>query len=508
MAVAEVITENVGLALMFIVTFVALLLYQNTRRPAGFPPGPLALPIIGNVLTFRSSEPVYQIFLQLAEQYGRVFSLKLGSLWVIVLNDVEDIREALIKQPIAFAGRPPLYSLSLLTEGLQDIVFSDYSEEWSLHRRLGRSALRHFAEGGNLEKLVHGVLPGVSKVLDQSAGKPIDLQDVFEKSIYIVLATMCYGKNYDFDDPSLAKWLGNNKEVKRLVGIGLPQDFIHCLRYLPTPVTAREKRMRRVMYEEVQYIYEEFKGHRSSFDPENIRDLFDSLIAAQRTDAAQGGSRVDFLTDTRIVQTIHDVFGAGVDTTIPALYWAVALVIEHPQILERVTGEIDTVIGPDCLPCLSHRGSMPYTEATLMEIFRYGATTPVGLPKSTTRDTTFRGFTIPKKTMVMVNHWAAHHSQNHWDEPAKFKPERFLDESETKLIKTPASFMPFGVGRRSCIGENFARGEIFILFCWLFGRYALSKVPGREEESLLRTKVSQELTEHDLCPYEVIVQKL
>ena len=50
MAVAELITENTGTVLLFVVTLVVLLLVQNARRPAGFPPGPPALPIIGNVL--------------------------------------------------------------------------------------------------------------------------------------------------------------------------------------------------------------------------------------------------------------------------------------------------------------------------------------------------------------------------------------------------------------------------------------------------------------------------
>ena len=68
--------------------------------------------------------------------------------------------------------------------------------------------------------------------------------------------------------------------------------------------------------------------------------------------------------------------------------------MEHPDILERVTSEIDAVIGPDRLPCLSDRGSMPYTEATLMEAHRYGIVAPIGLPKSVTQDTVFRKYWI------------------------------------------------------------------------------------------------------------------
>ncbi len=109
--------------------------------------------------------------------------------------------------------------------------------------------------------------------------------------------------------------------------------------------------------------------------------------------------------------------------------------------------------------------------------------------------------------MVMVNAWAAHYDPKYWDEPTKFKPERFLDESGTYVIsRLPAAYMPFGLGRRACIGENFAKGEIFILFCWLFANYSFSKVPGKEDESLF---VLDEVNgfSHELASYEIIVNK-
>ena len=77
--------------------------------------------------------------------------------------------------------------------------------------------------------------------------------------------------------------------------------------------------------------------------------------------------------------------------------------IEHPGILKRVTKEIDEVIGQDRLPCISDRGSMPYIEAVLTEVIRFGSVVPVGLPKSVTKETTFREYNLDHCKSI-VNH--------------------------------------------------------------------------------------------------------
>ena len=85
--------------------------------------------------------------------------------------------------------------------------------------------------------------------------------------------------------------------------------------------------------------------------------------------------------------------------------------------------------------------------------------------------------------------------------------ERFMDESGTHFIsRLPTAYMPFGLGRRSCIGENFAKGEIFVMFCWLFSHYSFSKVPGKEQESLFILDDVSGFS-HELAPYEIIVRK-
>ena len=189
--------------------------------------------------------------------------------------------------------------------------------------------------------------------------------------------------SYNFDDPQLTNWFWIRKEIDSVIGNGLPRDFIHSLRYLPP--LAKEKHLQKITNESLQFVYDEFKGHRESFDAgslhilviwnqvcvfvccfvlfwflffdfcfliffssviyyfhrhgqtskcywlnsdimfhnqlyrnlklvsgliftDNIRDLFDSLIAAQKEAVTEGGSTAEFLTDTRIVQTVADMF--------------------------------------------------------------------------------------------------------------------------------------------------------------------------------------------------------
>ena len=61
---------------------------------------------------------------------------------------------------------------------------------------------------------------------------------------------------------------------------------------------------------------------------------------------------------------------------------------EHPDIQEKVAKEIDEVIGQDRLPTLDDRGSLPYTQAAMLETMRYGTVAPLGVPHATMTDTT------------------------------------------------------------------------------------------------------------------------
>ncbi|XP_038061784.1 cytochrome P450 2U1-like isoform X2 [Patiria miniata] len=453
--------SNVTTVLVALTTLAAFALYKSSKRPANFPPGPFALPLLGNVTSFLSKTAL-EVMCDLHKQYGDVFSLRFGAFNLIVLNNIQVVREALVTKAVEFAGRPMSYSVEIITEGYKDIVLSDYGPQWRYQRKLGHTAIRHFAQKEQLQKLVFSVTPQIAKVLDDLGDKPFAPKYTIGQIVYNILASLCFDKQYEFNQPELLQWIQLNVDGQKAFGNGLIGDFFPALSFIPTP---SERKVRKILAEMFGVFRKELKIHREQFDP------------------------------------------AGTETTTLTLHWAVGLLAENPDIQEKVAKEIDDVLGHNTLSSLDDRGSLPYTEATILEVHRYGSVVPLGVPHTVLTDTTLAGYDIPKGTMVMINHLALHNDPTQWSEPEKFKPEHFLDDNGQLLKKLPESFLPFSTGRRVCLGEDFAKKEIFLLFTWLFGRYTFYKVPGKESDSLLTLNKVAALTHQPVDEMEVCVKK-
>lgn len=121
-----------------------------------------------------------------------------------------------------------------------------------------------------------------------------------------------------------------------------------------------------------------------------------------------------------------------------------------------------TLFLPDC--------SMPFTEALIAETLRFSSITPSGVQHKALRDITFRGYTIPKNTVITSNLYYIHHDPKVWGDPENFRPERFLSP-DGKVFKKHEALMPFSTGRRQCIGESLARDSLFLFATNVFQRF-------------------------------------
>lgn len=164
---------------------------------------------------------------------------------------------------------------------------------------------------------------------------------------------------------------------------------------------------------------------------------------------------------------------SGLEPMSAGLTWTVHLLTSHPDVLERVTAEVDTA---RCNEWSAGEGvvnldAFPETRASLMEALRLFP--PAWLTgRIVARDTMLGDFFLAAGSALMISPWINHHSARFFDEPQRFKPERWLDKSTQQRLPRYA-FFPFGGGIRRCIGEHFSLIHIGLILVSILRRFYL-----------------------------------
>ena len=165
---------------------------------------------------------------------------------------------------------------------------------------------------------------------------------------------------------------------------------------------------------------------------------------------------------------MQDIFGAGSDTTATTIEWAMTELIRNPEKMKRVQAELDEIVGRERLVAESDAESLPYLCAVVKEVFRLHPAVPFLIPHRADERCEISGFVIPKHTQIIVNVWAIGRDPSIWKEPLKFIPERFLEEmSSVDYRGQHLELIPFGAGRRMCVGLPLASRMVNLLLASL-----------------------------------------
>ncbi|CAI9539014.1 unnamed protein product [Staurois parvus] len=173
---------------------------------------------------------------------------------------------------------------------------------------------------------------------------------------------------------------------------------------------------------------------------------------------------------------------AGTETTATTLQWGILMMMKYPHIQEKVQKEIQAVLESGRPPTFEDRKAMPYTLAVIHEIQRFANVIP-HIPHAASTEVNFKGYHIPKGTIIIPLLTSVLYDQRHWEKPYQFNPNHFLD-AEGKFVKKEA-FVPFSIGRRVCVGESLVRMELFIFFTGLLQKFTFSAPPGVSECNLV-----------------------
>ncbi len=164
---------------------------------------------------------------------------------------------------------------------------------------------------------------------------------------------------------------------------------------------------------------------------------------------------------------------AGHETTANAMSWFWYLMALHPDARGRMLAEVDGVLGTS-RPTADDLGKLPWTTACLQESQRYFSSVWV-LARKAVADDVIDGHHIRRGTTVVIPIHHIHHDPHWWPEPEKFDPGRFLGSGAKDRPRS--AYLPFGGGRRICIGQSFALMEMVLIAAIMSQRFVFDLAP-------------------------------
>ena len=161
----------------------------------------------------------------------------------------------------------------------------------------------------------------------------------------------------------------------------------------------------------------------------------------------------------------------GTETTSNTIEFAMAHIINEPEVMRRVQEELDCVVGKNSTVEDSHIEKLPYLLAVMKETLRLHPILPLLFPHCPSEATIVEHYTIPKGSRMFVNVWAIQRDPSVWDNPLQFDPTRFLDDGQNDYKENCFNYLPFGSGRRICPGMTMAKSTFLLCVATLIHLY-------------------------------------
>jgi hypothetical protein len=209
-------------------------------------------------------------------------------------------------------------------------------------------------------------------------------------------------------------------------------------------------------------VFEEITRRRSEQRDEG--DLLSALIAAQDADGSA-------LTDQELRDQVVSLIAGGYHTTSALIAWALYATLADPDVNATLRAELESTLDTGAID-EDHISRCGYLHAVIMETLRLHS--PAGFAGRKARaDIDFAGHTIPAGAMVIYSQYVTHRDPDHFPDPLRFNPNRWIGPDGAPLDADPYTFVPFGGGYRRCIGFAMATLEAELIVAAVLQRCRL-----------------------------------
>jgi cytochrome P450 len=227
--------------------------------------------------------------------------------------------------------------------------------------------------------------------------------------------------------------------------------------FVPTPRNLRFRRAMRTFDDIVYGIIDERRQTPATAGG----DLLSLLLTVRDPETGQA------MTDREVRDQVLTFIGAGHETTAVALAWTFAMLGQHPEVHAAVRAEAAAVLG-DRTPTAADVPALALTQRVIRETMRLYP--PVyAVARDVAQTDEIAGFTIPRKSTVIVSPYLTQRHPEVWPEPDKFDPDRFTPEQSAGRARF--AYFPFLGGPHQCIGEHFAMIEMTLVVAMIVRRF-------------------------------------
>jgi cytochrome P450 len=387
------------------------------------PPGPRAPAAIQTFAWWNRSVPFFE---RCRARYGRRFTIRLLSTPpFVMLTDPEQIREVFTAPPeVLHPGEGALILEPLI--GANSVILLDEGKHME-QRKLMLPAFH----GEKMQRL-SGLMAEVAEreVGSWPRNEPIELHPRLQAVTLEVILRAVFGLDPGERLDAIRARLTQQLEFGASPVSMLPQ--------LQVALAGRGRwaRFDRVRAETDEMLFELIEERRAEAGERD--DVLAMLLEARHEDGLP-------MSPQELRDELMTLLVAGHETTASQLAWAFARLARSPEVMRRLMAEID-------------EGGEDYLEATIQETMRRRPVIPNAAPRLVKQPIEVGGWSYPEGVCLVPNAYLVHHDPEIYPEPYAFRPERFLE-------KEPGTYtwIPFGGGRRRCLGASFAMLEMRLI---------------------------------------------
>ncbi|CAH9100592.1 unnamed protein product [Cuscuta epithymum] len=433
------------------------------RKFKNYPPAPfLTLPVVGHLYLFK--KPLHKTLTNISKRYGPVVLLQFGSRKVLSVSSPSAVEECLSRNDVIFANRPRLLAGKHIGYNYTSLASASYGDHWRNLRKIISTEILSNNRLQTLHETRANEVKSMIRKLDSSskAGSPVEMKTLFSELMLNLLMRMIAGKRYYGDDKEVdVKEAARIREIVREVvllgGATNAGDYVPSLSRVSVKL---EESLRQLQLKRDDYLQDLIRecrekkvngGVDGGGEAAGKKKSFVGVLLTRQAEEPE------YYKDEIIRGLIGVILAAGIDTSSATMEWTLSLLLNHQQILKKAQEEIDDKVGYERLVEESDMVDLPYLNCIIKEAMRMHPAAPLAIPHESSKECTVAGYRIPKGTMLLLNLYSIQRDPKYWDEPERFKPERFKDlVANTTPKEQGYKWMPFGLGRRGCPGEALA----------------------------------------------------